>query len=406
MLFSFFVAMVVAPWLMLRLVPTTASAPTGHDQHGDGLLGPIYRRLAAPVIRSRRSAWIFLLGVGFATLAVLVLFATKSVTVKLLPFDNKSGLAVGFVGLVVGSLLVLTLLGSQVSGILSTVGSSISGPVGGGVVSVPDGGAPGANTGGSEGAGSGAGNIVSAIPRAEPLIIKTGNLTLEVEAIDAALTAATNHIGALGGYASGSERAGAGRDAQATITFRVPAERWDDARNGLSELAVEVLAERSSTEDVTGQVVDLGARVRNLQATEAALQAIMNQATVVKDVLAIQAELTTVRGQIEQLTAQKTHLEEQAAYSTLTATFVLEPTLVVTQKAQFDPSTEVDAASAKFVSIVQRVVTAGIWFAIVWLPILLVLGIIVGVGLFISRRVRGSTRPPAPPAAPAGEGAA
>jgi multidrug efflux pump subunit AcrB len=94
MLFSFFVAMVVAPWLMLRLAPATASAPTGHDHHGEGLLGSLYRRLATPVIRSRQSAWIFLLGVGFATLAALVLFATKSVTVKLLPFDNKSELAV------------------------------------------------------------------------------------------------------------------------------------------------------------------------------------------------------------------------------------------------------------------------------------------------------------------------
>ncbi len=94
MLFSFFVAMVVAPWLMLRLAPGRAAASTVHDQQGEGLLGRLYRRLAEPVIRSRRSAWIFLLGVGIATLAALVLFATKSVTVKLLPFDNKSELAV------------------------------------------------------------------------------------------------------------------------------------------------------------------------------------------------------------------------------------------------------------------------------------------------------------------------
>ena len=47
-----------------------------------------------PVIRSRKAAWIFLLGVGVATLASMALFATKSVTVKLLPFDNKSEIAV------------------------------------------------------------------------------------------------------------------------------------------------------------------------------------------------------------------------------------------------------------------------------------------------------------------------
>ncbi|MGJ4946312.1 efflux RND transporter permease subunit [Bradyrhizobium sp. HKCCYLS1011] len=100
MLFSFFVAMVVAPWLMLRLAPKKdfdkadeggAAVPATHDE---GRLGRLYRRVARPIVASRRSAWIFLLGVGIATLLSMTLFATKSVTVKLLPFDNKSEIAV------------------------------------------------------------------------------------------------------------------------------------------------------------------------------------------------------------------------------------------------------------------------------------------------------------------------
>ncbi|MGJ5234850.1 efflux RND transporter permease subunit, partial [Bradyrhizobium oligotrophicum] len=96
MLFSFVVAMVVAPWLMLRLAPkqTGDAAGAHHDAHREGRLGRIYRRVARPVIASKRSAWIFLLGVGIATLLSMTLFATKSVTVKLLPFDNKSEIAV------------------------------------------------------------------------------------------------------------------------------------------------------------------------------------------------------------------------------------------------------------------------------------------------------------------------
>ncbi|TAK47300.1 MAG: efflux RND transporter permease subunit [Xanthobacteraceae bacterium] len=98
MLFSFFVAMVVAPWLMLRLSPRenamNGAAGVSHAAHDEGPLGRLYRRIAAPVIRSRRSAWIFLISVGVATLLAMMLFATKSVTVKLLPFDNKSEIAV------------------------------------------------------------------------------------------------------------------------------------------------------------------------------------------------------------------------------------------------------------------------------------------------------------------------
>ena len=93
MLFSFFVAVVVAPWLMLKLAPREGAGGAG-SHHGEGALGRLYRRFASPIIRTRRSAWLFLIGVGLATLAVCVLFVTRSVTVKLLPFDNKSEVAV------------------------------------------------------------------------------------------------------------------------------------------------------------------------------------------------------------------------------------------------------------------------------------------------------------------------
>jgi multidrug efflux pump subunit AcrB len=94
MLFSFFVAMVVAPWLMLKLAPKQGAATSSHDNHDEGKLGRLYRRIATPIVASKRASWIFLLGVGIATLLSMVLFYTKSVTVKLLPFDNKSEIAV------------------------------------------------------------------------------------------------------------------------------------------------------------------------------------------------------------------------------------------------------------------------------------------------------------------------
>ena len=91
MLFSFFVAMVVAPWLLLKLSPETGHA-SAHAEHDEGMLGRMYRRVAEPLLRTRRRAWAFLLIVGFATVAVCMLFYTENVTVKLLPFDNKSEL--------------------------------------------------------------------------------------------------------------------------------------------------------------------------------------------------------------------------------------------------------------------------------------------------------------------------
>jgi multidrug efflux pump subunit AcrB len=94
MLFSFVVAMVVAPWLMLKLAPHKQAAAGADHHHAVGRLGRLYLKVARPIVRSRATAWTFLVSVGLATVAVCLLFATKDVTVKLLPFDNKSELSV------------------------------------------------------------------------------------------------------------------------------------------------------------------------------------------------------------------------------------------------------------------------------------------------------------------------
>jgi multidrug efflux pump subunit AcrB len=93
MLFSFFVAVVIAPWLMLKFAPKNEAATaqwSAHQHDEEGLFGRLYRRVAAPIIRSRKGARRFLVIVGVATLVACTLFATRTVRVKLLPFDNKS----------------------------------------------------------------------------------------------------------------------------------------------------------------------------------------------------------------------------------------------------------------------------------------------------------------------------
>ncbi|MEA3537553.1 MAG: efflux RND transporter permease subunit [Pseudomonadota bacterium] len=88
MVFSFFVAVVIAPWLMIRFA--RKALDTGHGHEDGGRLGALYARVAHRVIDSRTSARNFLIGVALATLLACSMFYFKAVTVKLLPFDNKS----------------------------------------------------------------------------------------------------------------------------------------------------------------------------------------------------------------------------------------------------------------------------------------------------------------------------
>jgi len=94
MLFSFFVAVMLTPWLMLKLGRKDDAGGHAAEASDGGRLGRLYSAVARPVLKSRARAWAFLLVVGVATLASLTLLYTRNVTVKLLPFDNKANLQV------------------------------------------------------------------------------------------------------------------------------------------------------------------------------------------------------------------------------------------------------------------------------------------------------------------------
>ncbi|MBI5164925.1 MAG: efflux RND transporter permease subunit [Magnetospirillum sp.] len=92
MLFSFFVAVIITPWLLVKVAGGRFSS-LAHDEHG-GPLSALYRRYATPIIEDREKAKKLLLWVTVATVLAMAMFPLKLVTVKLLPFDNKSELQV------------------------------------------------------------------------------------------------------------------------------------------------------------------------------------------------------------------------------------------------------------------------------------------------------------------------
>jgi hypothetical protein len=248
------------------------------------------------------------------------------------------------------------------------------------------------------GAGSEDGGENAPPPLGAPIeqrIVKTGEVTLEVANVGEALGLVRTMVVELGGYVGGSQ---AGTlDDRATLTIRIPAASFEDALARLHGMDAELVAEATREQDVTGQVVDLGARIDNLEASEASYRELVTRAERVEDILAVQSRLDQVRGEIEQLTAQLEALEGQAALSTLTITLVPRATPVATTTADWDPAAQLDRALASLVGIGQGLLDGLIWFTVVWLPILLILAVI---GLMALRGVL-EVRRRMPAAAPA-----
>ncbi|WP_340110061.1 efflux RND transporter permease subunit [Pikeienuella sp. HZG-20] len=95
MIFSFFVAVMITPWMMMKFAsPATIAHAGAGAAHPGGGLGRIYAAVARPLLKSKWRAWLFLLIVAALSFGSLAAFYTRDVTVKLLPFDNKSELSV------------------------------------------------------------------------------------------------------------------------------------------------------------------------------------------------------------------------------------------------------------------------------------------------------------------------
>jgi Domain of unknown function (DUF4349) len=283
-------------------------------------------------------------------------------------------------------IFVVFLLAACASGsqtILSTVGDSI-----GDGAPVPAA-APGRDVGGGE-----------AAFRDDAKIIRTGSLSLRVTDLEATVRAGREAIRSMGGYVGASRQTNDGDASTASIAYRIPSDRWDDALDALRRLGT-VLGEETDAVEVTGQIVDLQARIRNLRASETALQQIATTATKITDVLEVEKRLSEVRGQIEQLDAQRSDLEDRAGYGTLTVTYGIQIVAVTEAAKGWEPAVEVDKATGSLINVLQAVTTAGIWFAIVWLPILFAIGLLSAAAVFVLRRLGVIRKPEPTPVTPA-----
>ena len=305
----------------------------------------------------------------------------------------------------VGALLALLLVaacGGSSGAILSKVGAAVPEPASGSTgSSTAASAAPAQPFGDTSGSGGGQ-DPNNAAFRDDAKIVRTGTLSLQVDDLASAVRAARDAIRGLNGYVAGSRQTNDGENSVAEVTYRIPSDRWDEGLDALRKVAKKELGEETNSVEVTGQLIDLEARIANLRASEKAFQAIAAKATKISDILEVQNQLTNVRGQIEQLDAERSHLSDQASYGTLNVTYGIEVAAVTQAAKGWNAGQEVDRATASLVDVLQAVTTAGIWFAIVWLPILLMIGILVAAATFVLRRTGVIRRGEPPTPAPAG----
>jgi hypothetical protein len=221
-------------------------------------------------------------------------------------------------------------------------------------------------------------------------LIRTAQITIEVDDYRAAAARVDELARAQGGYLAGSQSTGGRGDRRhGRLTLRVPSEHFDAVVGGLKGVG-KVLTDKTDSEDVTKAYFDLETRLRVKRDTEARLREILRTRTArLADVLEAERELARVTEEIEGMEGQRRFYDQQVALSTIVLSLeepqsVARPDLLHPVRQAFRESLRVMSLSAA--ALIYVVVFLAPWAvpaAAAWLAV---------------RRWRRRTVPPPVPA--------
>lgn len=149
-------------------------------------------------------------------------------------------------------------------------------------------------------------------------IIFTADLTVAVNDVVGAGEDATRIIQGMGGFLFGQRSVGS-PEPRSVLTFKVQPEDFSEALRRLGAIG-EIRSQNVFADDVTERVVDLASRINTAEASVERLRALLDEATDIKAIVAVETELLARETQLETLRGRLRTLEDQVSLATITLT--------------------------------------------------------------------------------------
>lgn len=159
--------------------------------------------------------------------------------------------------------------------------------------------------------------------RADRMLVWKARLSVDVWDVPKAVADATAVAEKLGGYVEQKSDSG---EEDASLTLRIPVKAFKESLAGFEALGT-VTYRHVEAEDVTEQYVDVEARLKNKAALRDRLKQLLDKATDVKDVLAIETELNRVQADLDSMAARIKALKGQADLATVRLSLRRRPIL-------------------------------------------------------------------------------
>lgn len=217
-------------------------------------------------------------------------------------------------------------------------------------------------------------------------VIRTADLTIVVDDTQTVVNQLRSLSITLGGYMAEANLRQVKDDLmQGTVTLRIDAHQFDEALDRIKGLALEVRRETIGSQDVSQEYTDLKSRLRNLEATEQELLALLSdirkQTYSAEEILQVHRELTQVREDIEEIKGWMQYLDNRVSLATIHVQLIPKKEVQIVQPGWQPGQTLRDALSA-LITTSQGLTNLAIWLIVFALPVGVV--IVTPVGLVVA----------------------
>jgi len=212
--------------------------------------------------------------------------------------------------------------------------------------------------------------VTTNVTTIQPKIIKTGNITLNVEKDEfESVVASVKNIASSCNSIVANVQLSSGEYPQFYATYRIPVDVFDQCVERFQSIHENVSVQVSSY-DQTTEYIDLKSRLEVLESQKEFYMNLLAKAETVEDMLKVRQYLDQTIAQIESIKRQMKYIEDQATYSTLSVS-------VITNFADISPKPwyikDLEDTFLSALRILWKLILNMIWLSIILVPLLIII---------------------------------
>jgi len=213
-------------------------------------------------------------------------------------------------------------------------------------------------------------------PTQDRKIITESYFSLLVKNVTETIQGINSKVKTLGGYLVNTNISRPEQGEDASLTMRVPTDKVEELQKYLRTNSVKVVSENVSGQDITDQYTDIQARIDTLTQMKARVQAILDQAKTVDEMVNVQNQLFSIQNQVDSYLGQLKYLEGASSTSLISVNLSTdEMALPYAPVKSWRPSVIFKEAVRSMLGTLQGFGSLAIWlgvYAIIIVPLGLV----------------------------------